>query len=377
MIVIIHNTGTSFKGLGNYLTHDPGASSDERIGWTHTENLANDDPRSATDEMLWTARNAELLKQEAGIPAGGRETEKPVKHFSLNWSPDEDPSRAHMIETTENFLRHMNWDEHQALLVAHEDKSHSHVHVMLNAVHPETGLKLDEGFEQRRAQTWALGYELEQENVRCANRLENAENREASPTRPMWTAFQKSEKEFEQQEKSRLVASDKIDRDPENPENTKTREWQALKEMQRDQRVGFFAEGKSAFSELRRSIYQDVREEFRPKWADYFEAVKSGGNSDELEAYKAGLIAEQRGALDTRRDAACAELRGVRDTAYQEILGEQREMRAGLTWRQDAGLDCSQFLRSAHDGTFNKSAELPTSLRDGASEAGAAPAGSR
>ena len=72
--------------------------------------------------MLWTARNAELLKQEAGIRAGGRATENPVKHLSLNWAPDENPTREHMIETAEDFLRHMKWQEHQALIVAHEDK---------------------------------------------------------------------------------------------------------------------------------------------------------------------------------------------------------------------------------------------------------------
>ena len=55
----------------------------------------------------------------------------------------------------------MKWQEHQALLVAHEDK-HPHVHVMLNVVHPETGLRLDDNFERRRAQAWALDYEREQ-----------------------------------------------------------------------------------------------------------------------------------------------------------------------------------------------------------------------
>ena len=49
----------------------------------------------------------------------------------------------------------MGWQEHQAMLVAHDDKSHAHVHVMLNCSIPETGLRLDDNFEQRRAQKWA------------------------------------------------------------------------------------------------------------------------------------------------------------------------------------------------------------------------------
>jgi hypothetical protein len=69
MIVKIGIGGKSFKGLAEYLTDDPKARTDKRVDWTHTHNLANDHVPSAVDEMLWTARNAELLKQEAGIRA--------------------------------------------------------------------------------------------------------------------------------------------------------------------------------------------------------------------------------------------------------------------------------------------------------------------
>ena len=95
MIVRILSPGKSFKGLASYLTHDPDAKSSERVGWTHTLNLAHEHVPSAVDELVWTARNAELLKQEAGIRAGGRSTENTVKHISLNWSPEE--SRAKII----------------------------------------------------------------------------------------------------------------------------------------------------------------------------------------------------------------------------------------------------------------------------------------
>ena len=139
MIVKILSGGKSFKGLATYLMHDPEAKTAERVGWTHTLNLAHDHVPSAVDEMLWTARNAELLKQEAGVRAGGRATENAVKHLSVNWAPEDRPTRDHMVQATEEFLRHMNWQDHQALLVAHQDKAHSHVHVMLNVVHPETG----------------------------------------------------------------------------------------------------------------------------------------------------------------------------------------------------------------------------------------------
>ncbi len=84
MIVRISSTGSSFKGLAAYLMHDPDqAQTAERVAWTHTLNCANDDVNGAVNEMYWTAEDAELLKQEAGIRAGGRATDKSVKHVSL------------------------------------------------------------------------------------------------------------------------------------------------------------------------------------------------------------------------------------------------------------------------------------------------------
>ncbi len=152
MIVKILSNGKSFSGLATYLSHDAEqAKSAERVDWTRTLNCANDDVSCAVNEMVWTARDAELLKQEAGIRAGGRATENTVKHFSLSWSPEEKPTAEHMMETTQDFLRHMKWEEHQAILFSHTDKPHAHVHCMLNTVHPETGLRLNDSYEQVRA----------------------------------------------------------------------------------------------------------------------------------------------------------------------------------------------------------------------------------
>jgi hypothetical protein len=372
MIVKILSSGKSFSGLGTYLTHDPKAKTDERVAWTHTLNLAHDDPRSAVDSMLWTSRNAELLKQEAGIRAGGRALENPVKHLSLNWAPDESPTREHMIETTEGFLRHMNWQEHQALLVAHEDKAHAHVHVMLNVIHPETGVKLDDSFERRRAQAWALDYEREQGRIYCEQRLLDPAEREDAPTRPAWMAFKNSEIKFEREEKS-LENQNPVLIERDIPGNPHDSEWKILKEIQRAERREFFADGKSAFSELRNSIYREIREEFRERWSDFYAAQKSGGDSHELAALKAELVAEQKRALEERRDVACRELRETRNGLYRELLDDQRELRLGLRERQEAGFENSLFLEKAGDGNpgrdmaleFGKAADMAFVPREG------------
>jgi hypothetical protein len=371
VIVKILSRGKSFKGLATYLTHDPDAETKNRVGWTHTHNLANDHVPSAVDEMLWTSRHAELLKQEAGIRAGGRATENSVKHLSLNWSPEDKPTKEHMIETTEDFLRHMKWQEHQAIVVAHEDKSHPHVHVMLNIVHPETGLQLNDDFERRRAQSWALEYEQEQGRIYCEQRLKNPEEREDSPTRPAWMAFQDKEKEFERAEKSlRLQDSISIN-EKTDPKIANFEEWKILKDLQKDERLSFFETGKLEFSHLRKSIYREVREEFRERWGEFYAAQKNGGDVTEL---KAELLAEQKTVLEQRRDEACKELRETRNIQYRELLDEQRDIRVGLSWRQEAGFENSEFLKQVADRDAHR--ETPATFRDAAEEVTGRPQGS-
>jgi hypothetical protein len=367
MIPKIEPRGKSFAGLATYLTHDPKEKTDDRVAWTHTLNLAHDHVPSAVDEMLWTARAAELLKQEAGIRAGGRSTENPVKHFSLNWSPEDNPTREHMIETAEDFLRHMKWHEHQALLVAHDDKEHAHVHVMLNAVHPETGLRLNEDFEHKRAQAWALEYEQTHGRIYCEQRLLDPEAREDAMTRPIWMAFQEKEKEFTQREKVLENQSDIIlENKKSDPNIANFAEWKKLKEIQRDERETFFAEGKLVFSELRRSINREVREEFRERWSDYYAAEKDGMDATLLKEMKKQLIAEQQSAVIERRDAACLELRETRDGQYRELLTDQRDIRHQLRSRQENGFENDLFLQLIDDRDAGKD-RLP-SFREAAEE---------
>jgi hypothetical protein len=362
MIPKIQARGSSFKGLAAYLTHDPKQQTDTRVAWTHTLNLAHDDVDSAVHEMFMTARNAELLKQEAGIRAGGRTTENPVKHVSLNWAPDEQPNREQMIEAAEDFLRRMKWQEHQTLIVAHDDKEYSHLHLMISAIHPETGLRLNEDFERRRAQAWALDYEREHGRIYCDQRLLAPEEREDAPTRPAWMAFQDNRKKFEREEELIQASFPDFPENQENAKNPHDADWKRLKEIQRRERTDFFADGKAEFSELRREIYREIREEFRERWAEFYEAKKNGGDEEALVRLKAELVAEQKAVLDVRREEACKELRETRDGIYRDLLADQRDIRQGLRARQEADLDNGLFLNQVED----RDRRMAASFRDAA-----------
>jgi hypothetical protein len=342
MIVKIMSRGTSFKGLANYVLHDPKEKMSERVGFTHTRNLAHDDALSAVNEMYLTANYAETLKQEAGIRAGGRDSDRPVKHISLNWSPDEQPTPEHMRQIADGFLKHMGWQDHQALIVTHNDK-HPHLHILLNMVSPETGVLLNDSFEKRRAQSWALNYEIESGKILCEQRILNAEEREASPTRPAWMIFKEHEKNFTALDPS-PHKSDEFPAANENSENSpEYSHWKKLKEFQRDERLSFVAETKMQIKDLRNSIYREVREEFREKWSEYYDE-RDGGDPAKLKEIKSNLIAEQTRVLEDRCKQPFADLREARNTVYRELLDHQIDVRNTFKARQDAGLDNGVFL---------------------------------
>jgi hypothetical protein len=347
MVPKLFPAGKSFKKLAAYLLHDPDkAKTAERVRWTHTLNLASDRPASAIDEMLWTVRGADWLKQQSNVPPGGRPLENPVKHFSLNWHPSETPTREQMIEGVEGFLSHMGWQEHQALIVCHDDK-HPHVHVMLNAVHPDTGRALDTSFEKRRAQEWAKAYEGEHGLIFCEERLKPKEERHASPTRETWEKMKRSEREHDRAEYQRVRKDfDYFARN--DDDKGKVSEWEALKAHQRAEREAFFKEGKQAYRSARNEVFREVRAEFRDQWREFYHAKRAGQDGDQLAAMKADILSAQNARLDERRTAACAVLREQRDLHYEKLLSAQKQERTDLGLRQKDGLRSPRILDAVY-----------------------------
>jgi hypothetical protein len=333
MIVKIQKAGSSFKGLANYLTEQK-----ERVAWTHSLNCANDDVLSVVHEMYSTYDQAEFLKEHSGVHAGGSAVDKPVKHISLNWHPDEKPTRVEMIAAAEAFLEHMGWEEHQALLVAHNDK-HSHVHIELNRVHPETGKVLDDSFERRRASDWGLSYERDRGKVYCSQRLLEHEERTPSPSRDTWDQLRQAEDKYV---KDQIASFERLEENYFKREGTtetiRNREWELLKSHQRSERENFFADGKLLFKELRHDVHREVRELYREIWGEYYAACREGISVDDAQAWKADIIALQRDMFETLKEKAFTDLRSSRDEEYSQLLSDQKDVRHDLHRAQDAGL---------------------------------------
>ncbi len=143
--------------------------------WSETQNLISkaDD---AWFEMFATARDQAELKRQSGQDARGRKNSKPVLHYTLSWAIGENPSPDHMRETALASLKALGLDGHQAVMAAHSDKDHLHVHIVVNTIHPVTGMTAPLKYSKEHLSRWAEAYEREH-GVHCEQRIANNEKR--------------------------------------------------------------------------------------------------------------------------------------------------------------------------------------------------------
>jgi hypothetical protein len=164
------STGRGFKGAAAYYLHDKGANTSQRVAFTETLNLAQNDPRRAIAEMIYTAQHSQQLKEAAGIKATGRKLDKP---FSLSWHPSETPTPEHMKAAGVSALKALKMDHHQVLMVAHNDTDHPHIHLIVNRIDPETGKAHGLNKDQLILSKWAEAYEKEHGQTWCVDRVKN------------------------------------------------------------------------------------------------------------------------------------------------------------------------------------------------------------
>jgi len=179
MIPRISKVGRSFKGAFQYFAHDKDKQpTRNRIAWAHTENMLTDDPDHAWKVMAYTVRQQERLKAASGQKTTGRKLEKPVFSYSLAWHPEQNPDKEHMLETARKSLADLGLSEHETLFIAHRDEPQKHVHVIVNRVHPITGIAADLSNSKRKLSDFARVYEREHGKVYCQQREDNFEKRQ-------------------------------------------------------------------------------------------------------------------------------------------------------------------------------------------------------
>ena len=387
MIIRIQAAGGSFRGAGQYYLHDKAEdkeaakamkpSTSERVWFTATRNCANTDPEKALDEMWHVAESQRMLKQMNGLATSGRACADPVKTLSISWHKDDRPEPQHMLDAADAYLKHMGWDGHQAVYVAHNDTEHRHIHIILNKVSHDNGLTLNDWRDQPRSQVFALQYEKENGKLWCVERelraaerehrapeLDNAMQQPGSDRTPANDHIPHNvielqrpyEKLFQAHEKAALDASFDAERG-------------LLKAEQRAEREAWFKDGKKLLRETRHTVYDAVRAEQKQAWRDYYQAERQARQEAEAlsgdallrahafgregrwsEAEKAladvqavrtdaeytlgdvfrDLKRQQRDEVRARQKEACDKLLAERKEQYQELLARQREERAAM-----------------------------------------------
>ena len=117
---------SSFKRLCKYLTEERDADTGElllRGDVVLSENIAGMDT---------------VAIQMEGIAFLNPRCKDALCHYELAWPPGERPTRQQWTDCALHTLRELGYLDHQYMVVAHDDKKHFHIHIMLNKVHPET-----------------------------------------------------------------------------------------------------------------------------------------------------------------------------------------------------------------------------------------------
>nr|WP_314095401.1 relaxase/mobilization nuclease domain-containing protein [uncultured Shinella sp.] len=299
--------GHSFKGSMAYYLHDKKQEgmeaqpeSAERVAWTETRNLSVTDPQLATSVMIATARSADELKAAAGVRNTGRKAEAgPVFAFSLQWRADELPNRdrAEMVKCANHALRVLGLDHLQAVIVAHQDEPHPHVHVIVNRVDPNTGKT--EPIRRPRVHSlnkWAYEYERNRGQIVSPNRAKRFEEIELQ------------KQNHPDEEKRRQYVQDRDAQRQQRPQSSKSpgavlkdlsdaqkvrhrQEWQDLAQGNKDTRSGIY----DSQAVVIREAIERHKTECKPIWASYFRQARTDARS--FQRSELGLVGVIKNAM--------------------------------------------------------------------------------
>ena len=177
MIPVIANGGTSFRGVFQYLYYAEESREESRVAWSETRNMMTLCLKKAWKVMAFTVKLQDRLKDEAGRRRSGRKLEKPVFSYSLSWHPEQKPTKERMLEAVSRSLQALGLEEHEAMIIAHGDRAHPHVHIVANRVHPVTGIAAPLRHSKRKLSEFAHQWEQEEGKIYCQQREENLRDR--------------------------------------------------------------------------------------------------------------------------------------------------------------------------------------------------------
>lgn len=188
-------TGSGFKGVVSYLETGSSKDAHGRVAWSQVRNLASEDLRLSASIMRHSANQSVRCK-------------KPVYHMAISWPEGDKVDDATMQKVAQSTLEDIGLAEHQALIVAHNDTEHKHIHVVVNRVHPETGKAWATSHDRKRIMESLRAQEKELGLQYVPNRLTDREyvRGDLSSGR----SFEMTEKQVEEQHLQRDLEREHI-----------------------------------------------------------------------------------------------------------------------------------------------------------------------
>lgn len=370
MVPALTKGGSSFKGAAAYYLHDkpaPGQgagreerpTSSNRVAWTETVNLTTADPDRAWRMMATTAMAQAELKAAAGVKATGRKLTSPVFAYSLAWHPDERPDRTEQMDAARSSLKALGLEEHQAVIVAHNDEPHAHVHVIVNRVHPADGKAATLSNSQRAIQKWALAYERQQGKILCPKREENAKKREQGQQ----VNAPREARQIHEARKGTgndnlahiFVRSDQTQKDAALAERGRAmhdrhgRQWDAIRTAYQDARRALYGHGDAR----KTKAAERVKEAHSPDWRSLFERQRR--EKEEFERREQSPLGRVRNIADAIKEAGWQQgtAKGVLGAVFGMASGQAR---AVLETRQES--ERKALSQAVQASTFTATASV-------------------
>ncbi len=292
MIAKIAKRGTSLKGAALYYLHDKKREgekerlTDDRVAWTATRNIMTDDPEKAFRYMLFTALDKDRLKEQAGITSAGRKSKGDVYTYSLAWHPDEQGKfdKSQMMDAVDQSLKALGAHNHQAVVVAHQDEDHPHVHVILNMVNPENGKNLVVSNDRKKLHKWANDYRRSrgEDHKYCPNRAKKFDALDArkegqklpymrgkkETPRQLHDLFKQAksnsanDNELEDVKTREAKLDAQLVRDSQVQKSRHSHQWDALSDNYKLRKSGIWKRYKSENKDARDAVFQQMKPAF-------------------------------------------------------------------------------------------------------------------
>ena len=128
--------GGHARSLTNYISKKDIAKEAEEVLYVDGRNFLCDDFESQQAEMVALAQDCVRSKN-------------PMRHYILSWQEGEHPDRDQVEEAVTITLEELGLEVHQTMFALHNDTDNTHLHLVVNRVHPDTlkVVKPNRGFD--------------------------------------------------------------------------------------------------------------------------------------------------------------------------------------------------------------------------------------